>query len=675
MKKVIILFCLGISTKVFAGCGDVPGSDQITPNDNATTISKKICDCSEKFVSNLNKENKENNLDFKDEMNQLRPLIAKKKVLEDAKKVVDEYLSKFKEIIDPIKGKNSVNNQIASYNNTINQAMMLHSMKEVILKNKSILDYKNFDFVDFCLGKYKDLPVNDSMRFTCDQQNAIAKKQYVFNETNFSKAFTSLVKLYQTASNDSNANLDVELNNILKKIPDAAAPELTLKLAEQNSKSILNKLASFEMQNCLAQNASNITPQCEEKYKTLSPESNQDIKAELASLPSLFKDQVELSKVYDESQQHKLMAADQKLNDLLGKKLEEAYSTLMNPPSQNEIFDAFKKAGMVMSDARVQAAKLDQHLKTQFGPDQYSFLSSLDSYGRECGNPETIKKKVSNPKTLDAEIEKCSQYIENIALKFKDADQTLKDLNAKIDELSNSMKAKMNSDKARSNHKLQNYLANKWYRECSQFQNRTEPTVIQGCLNDPFSEVTRFKIGDTFYPIIGKISAPYRRSSSFSASEMRDYADNCKTVDQKNPMNKLICTSIENDMGVSKEEKTSQEWLDIKEKNYVVYDNNAPAGYRLVPKKSTRSIIGSSLLTGLVYETPYFINNMMARSSIDYMEQQAMAQKQWMWNMNQANNYWLNNLFYSPLSSGTSSTFTMPTTLNGSTYSYNFGAN
>jgi hypothetical protein len=629
--KFLSIFLL--SNSVWA----IDTSCKIVTDPGAKALRDKMCSCSKDYLDLLNQKNPEGNfsLDFE----KIKKLNAQKKILVDTSKLVNDYLKKFKEVASVVTDKNYLSNQIANYNSLINQAVLLKSLKQIVLENPDFKDPK-FKLEEYC----KKPNIESKLKNVCTYNEKLRSQRswYDFNDTAFSTSLKNMIGLYSAATTEKadQQMVNAKLSTLLETIPKSAEPDVVLNIAENFSPETLNSLNGINTQisKCLSKKISQTDLNCKTPYLKLSADENSKILNELNLASAKFTYNDKLSST--EEEQRKLFQADTEINSFLNSKLNQAFQSIVEPTSHNETLEKLVKLSTNLDSSEIQT--LDRNLKKYFPDKNINFKSQMDDFGSKCGNQEVINDFKNKKEELEDRLSECSNMIQNIADQFKSED--VQKIEAEIQLASNALRTKMNSNETRKNHTLQNYIANKYYRECSSDKVKQVPEIIQGCTNDPLSPLTNFKILDSAYPIIGKITKATSTDAYFTKEEMKEYNEACKQGYDSDL--ELVCKNIKLDFDKVKNIKSDADWEKIHAKNWVIYDEKDPRGYRVIEKKSNARILAEAIVPTAVNFIPFWMQDYSARMNIEAMGQQALYQKQWMWDMNQANNYWMSNMYY-----------------------------
>jgi len=585
-----------------------------------------LCKCTRDYLEELTNDNK--NYDLNEEFKKLNSLKAQKRVIEEAKRLIGEYVSNYKKASAPLTNPNYLNEQISTFNNLINQAMLLKSIKEVVGKNPHFTR-ENFKFDEYC----KSTAVDDKLKSTCELNKKYKSEVFFgdFRDPPFTKSLNSFIDLYKTATIEkpSKEIVDQKLNTLLDTIPAAASPNLVVDLANKFSPQTMEVLKGVndKFEKCLANDPNT---ECKTPYLSLKPENKDVLLKELAIAPLTENDSNAINSIYVENE----------LNKKFTQKLSQAFDKITNPESWEETFQAFANVTTTIDPKKL--LDLDKRIGDAYGESKSDLFNQFNNFNDECSKKEVIYslRKETKDVIID-KLNKCNAILDRISNQFKDSQ--INDIANQIAAVESNIKIKMNNPNSRNNQMLQNYVANKYYRACSH-ESPVSTEIIQGCSNDPMSPITSFKaLGKTF-AILGKISSSVSLDNTFTKEELTNYMEACKNAD-KNKYD-LICKNITIDYDQVKNNKTERDWEQIRRKNWVVYDDKAPNGYRIIEKKSNGRIFAEAAVPAMVNFVPFWLQDYSAKYNIQNMQQQAMYQKQWMWDVQQANNFWMNNVFF-----------------------------
>lgn len=599
-----------------------------------------LCKCTKDYLDELKIDNADS--DFTAEFSKLNSLKAQKRVLEETKRLIGEYIKNYKAAAAPLTDKEYLQDQIQNFNKLVNQAMLLKSIKEIVGNNPNFAN-DNFKFDDYC----KNITPTDKLISACEL-NKKYKSSTLFSsifDSPFTKSLKNFTELYKTATIDrpNKDIVDQKIKSLLSIIPEAADPKTVIDLANNFSPKTMEmfKTLNTKFEKCLAGDKST---DCKSPYMALKVENKEEILKEL-----------QLSPIQEETPAMGSLYIENELSKEFNQKISKAFDKITNPESWEETFQSFANVTKTIDVKALQ--DMDNKIKDAFGKKESDLFNQFNNFNNECSKKEVIYslRKESKDVIVD-KLNQCNAMLDRISDQFKDS--RIQEIGDQIRLVENNIKLKMNNPKSRQNHMLQNYVANKYYRACS----HSEPVVtelIQGCSNDPMSPITSFKALGSTFAIMGKISSSLSLEDTFTKDELSGYMEACKTANMQKY--DLICKNIAIDYDQIKNKKTERDWEQIRRKNWVEYDSSSPNGYRIVEKKSNGRIFAEAAVPTMVNFVPYWLQNYSARYNIQNMQQQAMYQKQWMWDAQQANNYWMSNVFYqyNPTAITTTSTNTV----------------
>lgn len=585
-----------------------------------------LCQCTKDYLEELNNDNKD--YDFTSDFKKLNSLKAQKRVLEEAKRLIAEYVTNYKKASAPLTNPNYLNEQISQFNNLINQAMLIKSIKEVVSSYPTFTK-DGFKFDEYC----KTIANEDKLKNVCDVNKKYKSESFLgdFRDPPFTKSLNSFIDLYKTAAIEKPSKdlVDKKLNSMLDLIPAAAEPNLVINLANNFSPKTMEAIRGVndKFEKCLATDTS---VDCKSPYLSLKPENKDVLLKELTLAPLSEADNSMINTMYVENE----------ISKKFNQKLSEAFDKIATPESWEETFQSFANVTTTINPKKL--LDLDDKFSKAFGEKKSDLFNQFNNFNDQCSKKEVIYSLRKETKDVIVDkLNKCNAILDRISNQFKD--EQINDIAGQIAQVENNIRLKMNNPSSRKNHSLQNYVANKYYRACSH-KTPVSTEIVQGCSNDPMSPITSFKALGTTFAILGKISSSMSLENTFTKEELAEYVEACKTAD-KNKYD-LICKNVAIDFDQIKNNKTERDWEQIRRKNWVVYDDKAPNGYRIIEKKSNGRIFAEAAVPAAVNFVPYWLQNYSAKYNIQNMQQQAMYQKQWMWDAQQANNYWMNNVFF-----------------------------
>lgn len=625
MKNVLPLFFAFLMLNSHSLSAGISGQCSQYSSDMASQRNT-LCKCSRDYLEELASDNKD--YDFTEDFKKLNSLRAQKRVMEEAKRLVAEYVSNYKKASAPLTNPEYLNEQISQFNNLINQAMLLKSIKEVV-SNNPLFTKEGFKFDEYC----KTVSPDDKLKNVCEFNKKNKSEMFLgeLRDPPFTKSLNGFIDLYKSATIEKPSKdiVDQKINSFLELIPSAANPSMVIDLANKFSPSTINALKSVneKFEKCLAKDT---TIDCKSPYLGLKPENKETILKELALAPLNETDNTAINSAYVENE----------LSKKFNQKLSQAFDKISKPESWEDTFQAFANVTTTIDPKKL--LDLDNKARDAFGSKKTELFDEFNKFNDECSKKDVIYSLRKQTKDVIVnKLNECNSILDQISNQFKD--ESIQDIGKQIANIESGIRQKMNHPSSRNNHKLQNYVANKYYRACSH-ETPVTTEVVQGCSNDPMSPITSFKaLGKTF-AILGKISGSMSLDNTFTKEELTEYMEACKTAD-KNKYD-LICKNIAIDYDQIKNNKTERDWEQIRRKNWVVYDDKAPNGYRIIEKKSNGRIFAEAAVPAAVNFVPFWLQNYSAKYNIQNMQQQAMYQKQWMWDVQQANNFWMNNVFF-----------------------------
>lgn len=639
MKVSKILILLNIVNLLWSAnlalAGETDSPDKcVTYSGNDNELRKKMCECSQNFLSELSKDPKVN---FDEEKAKLTKLQSKVKIINDVSRLVDNYKNDLSNISSPV-NKPNLEKKLTEYRKTIYDATLLNGINTFISKNKNLIEDKDFTLDKLCTQKAND----ESYGFLCEyktKNDHWYKKSYI-------DTFKRFIETYKQANaNGKDFDLDAKLKAIISDIPAEVNPQFISNLAEKFSPELKQKMD---------QATSNLEKTCKEKAENCIPtfinfqdEDNSKIIEELNQHSQRIAEN-------DFSQSDKKSAFNTKIKEYISGQMKSSYNAFKKT-REDEINEAFNNYASPMSKFPLGKLTdlnsiLNKEFNKNFGLDQIAA-----DFRSKCVNRSQEKTAISDSDKLKF-MNDCNAIIQKIYDVLNNNE--IKSMNEELSKAQKQFLEKMNSPEVRENNKVKNFIANNYMRNCN--QNNSSAQLVNGCLNDVLSPITNFKLADSTFDIIGKISADSMTETAFSSQELNDVKNICSKNRDKYS---LTCKIVDQEFQMAKGQKTTQDWKDLNEKYWVKYDPKSRTGYTLTEKKSWARMLGEAAVPAFTNNVGYWMYNYQQSYVIDQMQQQALLQKQWMWDYNQAQTYWMANYF------NTSSTTTNFT----STNSYNFG--
>lgn len=636
--KFLIIFCsllITYSSQLSAGSYTIDDPICVNKNDTTPRLRDNFCKCAGGFLDYLSKDN-----NLTDDLKRIKKKKEQLQLLNSVQNLVTGYLNDYKKVTDPLVKPDFMNAQIHHFNRLISEAMLIKTIDSFYIGNLDALkgDDVKFDIDKFC--RKKEAKPDD--KFFCDFINEDYKKSFIQKwgaDSSMQDLFQDFHALYSSAIDSSDPNskkeIDSKIKNILDEIPNANNPSVIFNSANKftlSSQEILNS-AGLNVEECLKKERKSDVD-CHKIYLDLKKETVEEISRALTTLPPLSNDA-----------DSKMVQARNKLSEHFSQKIKEAFS---NFDESKNLTDALKTFSDISSKIDTDGQTIQDAYKniSNMGIDVVNFKSKIEQFQRDCTNKHFT---LENKNALIESVANCSSLLEAVVSNLKN--EGIDKLTKEVLDMEAALRKKMNADDFRRNHLFQNYVANKFMRECNGATTSVTTDVITGCGNDPISPITNFKIGRDIYQIIGKIGQGSDYEHTFTKDEMKEYIELC----QKNsdPKLNMLCANMRDDQKVVRKTVSDREWEQVRRKNWVVYDSKAKNGYRIIPKKSNGSIFASAAVPALINQVPNWLMNYNAKSNIGFMEERALAQKQWMWDMEQANTFWYNNMF-----SGQSSSLT-----------------
>jgi hypothetical protein len=611
---------------------------------NDEQVSKDLCSCTPKYLEEIQKDNKQN---INKEMEAVKKAQAKAKLLNDTLKLVTAY-KKDLEKVKPNKEKTLADFEVTlqNYGKTLQNAVLINAISELILSDDYFKSNSNLN--EFCKKNISNEKYQSLCNYNKDNTSSIFNNLF---SKNFSQPIENFIHAYQAASKNPGAG-DEELNrsitNIISQIPAGSTPK---ELIEFDNK--FGSKMAIDMNDLIKvfKEVANCKEKCEvEQISQLS---------HLSSDHKIFMENI--SK-FSSDDKHKNNPLLKKTGDYFQQKLNTCFNE-MNRLLNTYFFEAAKvderKLGKLNREIGENFPKSE--MANKFNENYLNFFNNSNN----CINTNSDILDARSPNDRIERANRCNDYIQNLYNALSSS-KDLVDANKELSEAQAILAKKI--DEQKGTRSLQNFIANNYLRNCGSVNGKSSVQEIYSCKNQSSKSVYEFRIGEeskNFFNIVGKLSATSEVDSAFSTSELAEVKAFCNS----NTSNyRLVCKKINYEGEKAKGKKTINEWTALHEKYWVQKDPHDSRGYTLTEKKSIWSMIGQSALTSFTTTTlPYAFYSFGQEFNINQMQTQAMMQKQWMWDMNQASNYWMNNLFYIPTTSTTTPfNFT-------NTNSFNFG--
>lgn len=278
-------------------------------------------------------------------------------------------------------------------------------------------------------------------------------------------------------------------------------------------------------------------------------------------------------------------------------------------------------------------------------------------FNRDCNFKDQPKSEAS-----DNKINLCKGLVEKLIPQIKSMKNShytqVAELNVKIQKLAGD-----NDFAATEN--LKEYVAEKYLCSCEKDKKNVTTTYDESLKMSTNSCSTQFMtlskiegLSDSTSLIANalyahEIKMPMdKEGCNFGPEQMKTFTDTCNNNSDINRKFSEICSSITNEYTVKVKNqelivKQNAKWDKYHEENYVEYDRNSPTGYSAVKKKSNWRVLGEGVLPILPNALPIWFGNYQMKNNINYLEDQAIMQKQYLYNIDIYNQSpWMYNYNY-----------------------------
>lgn len=278
-------------------------------------------------------------------------------------------------------------------------------------------------------------------------------------------------------------------------------------------------------------------------------------------------------------------------------------------------------------------------------------------FNRDCNFKDQAKSEAS-----DSKINLCKGLVEKLIPQIKSMKNShytqVAELNVKIQKLAGD-----NDFAATEN--LKEYVAEKYLCSCEKDKKNVTTTYDESLKMSANSCSTQFMtlskiegLSDSTSLIANalyahEIKMPMdKEGCTFGPEQMKTFTDTCNNNSDINRKFSDICNSITNEYTVKVKNqelvvKQNAKWDKYHEENYVEYDRNSPTGYSAVKKKSNWRVLGEGVLPILPNALPIWFGNYQMKNNINYLEDQAIMQKQYLYNIDIYNQSpWMYNYNY-----------------------------
>lgn len=565
---------------------------------------KKMCDCS----ADLMKKDDIKKLDIESATfaNKLDLLAKKRKILTDLDALVKDYLKNLS-ILDKFRKRPMAVATVENYQRAVQDAILISSIQR-FLDNPN-LDLSNAGALDqFCKNK------KEAEAFICSKLASDNSKEALIRFATSFKAFKN---------GDDQKKLIEAAKEILKgfdRIEDEKLIQYAVSLNKEDN-NFRNCLPNENINVCLKANAAFFKSTLPIPVSSDENKSNQNFaNTILSNYFNAFENRVpELGPV------------------VIGLTPIAPAATVVLAPNAK-----VKSLNEIVTDA----------------------LKNLTTLETEQDKNDKLKNFSSGIKQLSAckDQPQDQQKCENALTKYikENLGQTINAVDDEIRALQNEFSNTINSNQNKRARILQDYIAQNFIRACDNKSAAIEikPTVI--CKGLP--EINALKLGKDTYNIVGNLSrASGITDATFSQAELAEILALCNEGTYANE-NRLVCKSAKENYHAAAGMKTDAEWEKLHEKYIIEYNDEDRRHYTVRERKTTTRLVGEAFFTGVTNTLPYAMYNYTQKINISMMADQAMMQKQWLYDMNQANTYWMDSYFNVPT----------PITFN-SNNSFNFG--
>jgi len=673
VKIVVFIFCVSVAgMDLFATekkkrdlpDRSSPKDKRAKPTDSMIEMERqKFCQKAPDFLKDLQTSEPVDRMKKVGELQKdIQSLQTQKNILLGVKKIRDEYLQAFQRLNqDP---KNEYKDKISNFKKTLSHAFVLKSMSGIIKAKPEVLK-KDFKFETLCT----DNQFEELCKFQKENKSFFS----FFQTEEISKSLSNFSEAYLAVEKDDQAALSPAINRVIESIPSNMSPDLVMSSLKKFSEETEKKFSTFKVngqsftghvKNCMKDEAVVDDQSCKnllsddfinllsENFKITPSKKENDshklnlIKTENAITESLMKN---MQKSFTDIKEFNSSLPDKKIRFL-----DEAITSLNRNSNLNELL---KKISDKMPESKAQ-------------------VQMFEKFKADCAKEkfETMTTAIEKEK----HIQNCDKMINEDLAKMIDPE--LSRIVAAISEKAEAMKALTGNKETKATDKMKLYLANRYLRICKAPESlQTEKVDLNPCgSSGQFETLSNLKIfSGSQFSIIGHLSKFEKGDGIFDKKEMREYIDLCEQNSSlKGKVASEVCQYIKSDYNEVQSSKTAEEWQDFHKKYYVVNNPRNPKGYDVYEKQSTWSLIGQSAPQIIGTGFSMLMQNMQFNYQLDALTNQAMMQKQWMFDMNYVNNFWMNNYFLPNLGSTPNGfNFTGSATQPGSTTIQGFNFN
>lgn len=664
------------------------------------------------LMAKLNKANEEKFDEIESYRNQLKNLAVYDNLLAEATLIKNRYEQSVSHLLAPTSALDSAGN----VKSVVNHGLMLNALPMAMAESSN--PKKPVTMETLCNDKAHQKEIS------CKEKNA--QQQKMLNEM-----ITGFQDMASQLSSSQQAGLKKDITEMIATIPKDIDPKVLIEVLGKDSPVMVDLLSNADSntmlclsdqddkQSLLACGKNATTPEARKELKqTISKEAlsvSAKLKVHAPVIATAVADnQSQFTKELDKSD-----APKENIRDILS----DAHALLLNAGKSINSAAADRKTGLRIIQSKPSNGKISVADQTEQTMDlKETTLNDVENFFYKRPSALELRAQgldISNPAHTDKILKKQNEVIE-LAMKdgnsFKDVcdfsrsvsndDQKIEQCKAllkkvspfidslktthatKIRDLSAKIKA-LNDDEFKNVENLKEYVAEKYLCSCEKkkFKTADESLKMSTCNGDTnylnlsrlenLSESTSVIAQTLFYNEI-KMPMDYSNGTcGFSPAQLATFSASCTNAETSKNF-KDVCNSINGEIRVKEEVKIAKvkenkKWEDLNRDNYVSYDARSPTGYSTVKKKSSLQIFGEGVLPILPMALPMWLGNLQERQNIDMLTNQAIFQKQYLYNMDIYNKspwmYDFNYFMYNPLSPTTNTGSTTPTLGTA----YNFG--
>ncbi len=591
-------------------------------------------------------------------INELKDRIQKlnnqKNILLGVKKIRDEYLKSYQSLSnDP---KTEYKNKIANFKKTISNAFILKSLSGIIRSKPEVLE-KDFKFENLC----KDNQFEEICKFQKENQSFFS----FFQTEEISKSLTNFAEAYKTVEKDDQSQLKPAIDRVIGSIPSNMSPDLVMNSLKKFSEETEKKFSAYKIGD---KSFVDHVKDCMKDQAVVEDQSCKNLLSE--DFINLVADNFKITPSKKETDQHKLnlIKTENAITDELIKNMQKSFADI------KEFNSALPDKKITFLDDAISSLNQNEDLNRLLAstkekmPESASNIELFEKFKRDCAKNkfQSLTTAIEKENLINSCDKMVNQDLANLI------DPALNKIISEIAEKAKSMNDLTNNPEAKSTDKMKRYLANRYLRICRAPESLvTERVELNPCGTSSQSEtISNLKIFSNLQvSIIGNLSKHEKADGIFDKKEMKEYIELCQQESKlKGPIASEVCQYIRKDFAEVQDTKTTEEWRDFHNKYYVVNNPNNPKGYDVYEKRSNWSILGDSAPQIIGTGFTMLLQNMQFNYQLDALTNQAMMQKQWMFDMNYLNDFWMTNYYLPNLGSTPNGfNFTSQTVQPGST--------